>query len=272
MFDTKARRSGYIAISESDKETTHNRRVDIEVVGTLPILAGEFVDRFTKVGVSPIDGTIEVQESVSPDIGSVLNILVDHTTDENGTLIKLNRYKYLGNAISTQYSGLRVDFYYDNDFKDIIVIPELKTFGVEDNVLFYSNDKRTIRGYSIGNGRSMNNAPATATYLPLIDDDTDSIPEPARFIKTKTYTVTCYGLEVNSICNSISRNQSGTENYSEKGAPLQFVEFDLNDILFGADNKVTLNTYNLLQQYHAELKVDYVGKRKIHKIVIPINF
>lgn len=269
--ETREFRVGYIGVSEVDKTTTHNRMVEINIVGTLPILAGEYIDRITRIDAGPIDGVIEVKEMLMPTPEQNYNVLVDLSVGNNGLHNKLDRYVFLGKALSTQYTGLFVDFYYDSDFKDIIAIPELKTFGYDDNVMFYANDKRAIKGYTIGQGAAMGDKPYINITLPLFKDN-DGIERPKRFTKTKTYTVTCYGLEGNSMCNSISREQTGTSNYSEKGAPLQFVEFELNSVLFENSEKLRLNTFNMLQQFHAELKIDYVGKRKIHKIVIPINF
>lgn len=272
MVNSKELRSAYVSVKEDDKENTYNRKVNIAIIGTLPILAGTFIDRVTVLNPTPIDAVNEVHTLQTLSVNDNYNTLVDLTKNDDGVYIKLDRYKFLGKALSTQYSGMYIDFYYDKDFKDIIVIPDLSTLGFGDHATFYENDSRTIRGYSIGDGFSMNNEPTSDLRLPFYINNVTDVPEPNRFTKTRTLTVMAYGLEKNSICNSISRDQSGVTNYSEKGAPLQLVEFELNETLFPDFDKIKFNTYNLIQQSHAELRVDYVGKRNIKKIVVAINF
>lgn len=272
MVYGKELRSAYVSIKENDKENTNNRRVDIAIAATLPILAGTFIDRVTVLNPTPIDAVNEIYTLQTLPADQNYNTLVDLTKNDAGVYIKLDRYKFLGKALSTQYSGMYVDFYYDKDFKDIIVIPDLMSLGYGDHANFYENDVRTIRGYSIGDGFSMNNEPTTDLRLPFYKDNITDVPEPNRLTQTRTLTVMAYGLEKNSICNSISREQSGVSNYSEKGSPLQLVEFELNETLFPDFDKIKFNTYNLIQQSHAELKADYVGKRKIKKIVVALNF
>lgn len=266
-------RKGFIGFKELDPKVDSNRMVDIVISGTLPILAGDVIDKITKSTKLQIDGINCVLENINIDENDNYNVLTE-VINEKIT----DRYKFLGKAISAIYSGLFIDLYYDKKYKDILLLPDLRTFGTGDNIDFYKNNCRTIRGYSVGYGISFNDSVSTSFTLPLKNQCNDGIDEPNRLNKTRTILVSLYGLESNSIAtNTYIEKLSGTDGYfnhginTEKGAPIQLVELELNSIVFN-NPETKVNAYNLLQQSHAELKVDYVGKRKISKIVIPISF
>ena len=137
--DSKEHRVGYIGEKESNLIPTNNRMIDIVISGSLPILAGDVIDKVTKVGASQIDGVNCFVENVIENDNH--NILIEVINDE-----VTDRYKFLGKANSAIYSGLFIDLYYDKKYKDIIIIPDLRTFGTGDNAIFYNNDRRTIKG------------------------------------------------------------------------------------------------------------------------------
>jgi hypothetical protein len=271
--DNKELRRGFIGNKETDPTPTNNRMLDIIISGSLPILAGEVIDRVTKLTASPIDGVncfVENTNINEDDNYNVLTEVIDGAVTD--------RFKFLGKANSAIYSGLFIDLYYDKKYKDIIIIPDLRTFGIGENSDFYANDRRTVRGYSVGYGIQFNDMASTSFIFPLNLQDNDGIEEPNRLNKTRSTLVSLYGLESNSITsNTYIEKLSGPDGYfnhgvnTEKGAPIQLVELESNSIVF-TDPETKVNTYNLLQQSHAELKVDFVGKRKISKIVIPISF
>lgn len=269
--DSKEHRVGYIGEKESNLIPTNNRMVDIAIFGSLPILAGDVIDKVTKVGASQIDGVnCFVENVIENDNHNILiEVIDDKVTD---------RYKFLGKANSAIYSGLFVDLYYDKKYKDIIIIPDLRTFGTGDNATFYNNDRRTIRGHSVGYGVKFNDDVTKSFSFPLNKTDNDGIDEPNRLTKIRSILVSLYGLENNSIASiTYIEKISGLDGYfnhgvsSEKGAPIQLLELELNSVIFN-NPETKVNTYNLIQQNHAELRVDYVGKQKISKIVIPISF
>ena len=269
--DSKEHRVGYIGEKESNLIPTNNRMVDIAISGSLPILAGDVIDKVTKVGASQIDGVnCFVENVIENDNHNILIEVIDGKVTD--------RYKFLGKANSAIYSGLFVDLYYDKKYKDIIIIPDLRTFGTGDNATFYNNDRRTIRGYSVGYGVKFNDDVTKSFSFPLNKTDNDGIDEPNRLTKIRSILVSLYGLENNSMASiTYIEKISGLDGYfnhgvsSEKGAPIQLLELELNSVIFN-NPETKVNTYNLIQQNHAELRVDYVGKQKISKIVIPISF
>lgn len=271
--DSKELRRGFIGLKETDPTILDNRMLDIIVSSSLPILAGEVIDRVTKSTASTIDGVNCFVENINiaeEDNYNVLTEVIDG--------VATNRFKFLGKANSAIYSGLFIDLYYDKKYSDILIIPDLRTFGTGTNTDFYANNRRTIRGYSVGYGIQFNEMAGTSFTFPLNLQDNDGIEEPNRLNKTRSTLVSLYGLEINSIStNTYIEKLSGPDGYfnqgvnTEKGAPIQLVELELNSIVFN-NAEIKVNTYNLLQQNHAELKVDFVGKRKISKIVIPISF
>ena len=269
--DNKELRVGYIGEKESNPIPTNNRMIDIVVSGSLPILAGNIINRITRVGAAQIDGiNCFVENMVEDDNQNILIEVLDGVVTD--------RYKFLGRANSAIYSGLFVDLYYDKKYKDILIIPDLRTFGTGENAGFYTNDRRTVRGYSVGYGIQFNDSATNSFLFPLNLSDNDGIDEPNKLTKIRSILVSLYGLENNSIAsNTYIEKLSGPDGYfnhgvnSEKGAPVQLLELELNTVVF--DNPETkVNTYNLIQQNHAELRVDFVGKQKISKIVIPISF
>lgn len=269
--DSKEHRVGYIGEKESNLIPTNNRMVDIAIFGSLPILAGDMIDKVTKVGASQIDGVnCFVENVIESDNHNILIEVIDNKVTD--------RYKFLGKANSAIYSGLFVDLYYDKKYRDIIIIPDLRTFGTGDNATFYNNDRRTIRGYSVGYGVKFNDDVSKSFSFPLNMTDNDGIDEPNKLTKIRSILVSLYGLENNSMASlTYIEKISGLDGYfnhgvsSEKGAPIQLLELELNSAVFN-NPETKVNTYNLIQQNHAELRVDFVGKQKISKIVIPISF
>lgn len=271
MDNSKSLRHGLIVNNELEK-VDNERRVSIRVLGTLPMLAGTFVDRVTGVDGS-LYGELDtistttpiVEDSSDPTtIGEVgvKNLLIDKDDE--------NRFVFLGQATST-VSKLLVDIYYDNSFNDILVIPELSSLGTDDYVDFYSRSTVTLNAYSVGNGERTDK-PLKDIVMPIVLNDLDGINEPKRFTETKTVLTSAFGLENNSMLSNfvLFDSDSKWRATSEKGVPIQLIALEENTILY--DTVKAMNTYNVVQQFHDRLRIDGVGKHIISKIVFPLNF
>jgi len=258
--------------NEDDKEC-NNRRVAINIIGTLPILAGTFMDR-----ISGDDGaSYGLIDSITTDTPhgkkDNKNFLYDDEKDTDGNLVNPDRYVFLGNAQS-MVSKLFASIYYDALFNDIIVIPDIYSLGIEDeNIDFYKDNEMTLNAYSVGRGQ-FKDRPFKELTIPIDQIDSDGMPQPDKFDKTKTLLVTTYGLAINSLCTSNTTvvNDGGETSYigADKVVPLQYIQFPDNSDIY--DEVPPLNTHNLIQQTHAGLSVDFVGKRLITKMMIPLNF
>jgi len=257
-------------LNNEDDKVDNNRTVAIKVLGTSPIVAGVYVDRITGKNGSDY-GTLSTISTNTPRLDKDhKNFLFDDTKDEEGNLKYPDRFKYLGVAQSI-ISKLYVTIYYDNLFKDILIIPDMETLGTDDvGIDFYENNTITLVAYSVGRG-DFKERPEKSIMQPLYVDNTDGIPEPDKFDKTTTLLVSTFGLSINSTLSSrfITLDDNNTVS-SEKGVPLQYIQLPNNDDIFEDGTLVATN--NMIQQFHDGLCIDYVGMKKIEKIVIPIVF
>lgn len=255
MEDRIDLRSALVVPHEGSNDVSNKLTVQIEVKHSLPILAGELTD-------SIIDSSNVMKESVynTPPLNDPFTVLFD-TVDEN-------RYKFLGKAISV-ISKLKVDIYLDAKYGDILIIPELLTFGTGDNLKLYKNQNRIISGYSVGHPNVAGSLYRDTT-LPLDTDARSSIIDVNRFTTVKTVLNSTYGLERNSMYSSLSHRDAISSSKTERGSLLQFLVFEDNTTLF--TETVKLNVCTLLQEKHGNVVVDPVGKHEINKIVIPLNF
>ena len=261
-------------LNNEDDKKDNNRIVAIKVIGTAPILAGTYIERIT--GNSGSDyGTIDTKDTTTPKLDKQhTNFLYDDTEDEDGNIKYPDRYKYLGIAQSI-ITKLFVTIYYDNLFKDILIIPDMDSLGTDDaGIDFYANNTMTLQAYTVGRG-DFKEKPFKEIVNPLIDNDVDGIPEPDKFDKTTTILASTHGLAINSTCSGRTLilnkgDDNETRIGNTKASPLQYIQFPDNDDIFEDGTLVATN--NMIQQFHDELSIDFVGKKLINKIVIPINF
>ncbi len=254
---SKLIREAYLGNNEEEK-LKNNRRVVIEVIGTLPILVGDYID---KLLVTDADiGVIDSVETATPAAADNYNVLVDINNDD--------RYLYLGSSKSL-ITKIMTHIYYDNKHTDILVMPDTVMMGSGDNDKLYVNNTMTLQAYNVS-VTDIKNKPNGDIVCPVNIDIIDSIPLPNRFSKTTTVLASTFGLENNSMYNSNRSTVNGKTITLAGGLPTQYIIFEDNETIF--DEVKALSVCNMTQQIHGTLNIDPVGKHKTARIVIPLNF
>ena len=261
-MDTISTREAYVAINETMSET-YNRKITINLHGLLPnVIIPNFV---------PIFGDIpHIEKKTYNGNTTNNNILIE--IDEKGN--STDRFKYIATAISP-ITDQKAEFYYDDTYKDIIVIPDLDSLGTGDTVTLYSNRNVSIDGYKIL-GQGNYNQYSTQLTLPTITNIEDSSnfilsDKPNKINTTNTYLLYIDGLQPNSKINQLGHTyQNGDVGYNMYRVPIILVDLGKVSDIFG--KQIRIPTFNTLYKGLNQHVLDYLGCIDSDRLIIPLSF
>lgn len=256
-MDTISTREAYVAKNENSNKT-YNRRVTVKLHGVLPNM------------IVPDLSTISYIEKKTGTATNNKNTLLE--IDENGNAT--DRFKYIATALSP-ITDQKAEFYYDDTYKDIIVIPDLDSLGAGDTATLYSNRNVSIDGYKVL-GQGNYNQYSTQLTLPTITDREDSgnfllSDKPNKINTTNTYLLYIDGLQPNSKINQLGHTyQNGDIGYNMYRVPIILVDLGKVSDIFG--KQIRIPTFNTLYKGLNQHVLDYLGCIDSDRLIIPLSF
>jgi len=245
----------FTVLSDEDTLVDNNRTVHIEVKGTSPIVGGYVANKSIDIDyIKNVDNT-------TPTTAENKNFLVDKND--------LSRLTYIGDAISL-ISNRMLSIYYDAKYKDILLINDVKSIGIDNDISFYENNVAILTAYAVGNG-AMQNYPHKEIVLPLMKEDKQGIENPGRTSSITTTITSVTGLAGNSMVHTTYTDIPGTyvSLASKHLLPMQFITLTTSAI---SDVNYDVPAYNILNQFFSGDVIEYVNRRHLDRIIIPIMF
>ena len=166
---------------------------------------------------------------------------------------------------------MKVSFYYDGKFNDILVVPDLSLIGVEADIPGVITGNIPLSGYRIGTNHIDASIPGTVTSTVNATSAT-TLPACKALVSTTTLMIGLPGFDRSSPYNGVEDNRTGPLNVTRgKYLPAQYVSLgSLDDITVDPGYKAS--TFRVIQTGVNTGMLLYAGKVNAAKVLIPLNF
>jgi hypothetical protein len=256
-MNTSKLRTANLALSENKKNPANSGevtkiKINIDIIGTIPMITmtDDLVNHAT------------ITEAINPATPLLLdnnNTIVDvGYANEHG----VDRFTY----ITTTHSAItnnQVRMYYDAEFKDIIIIPEISFI---DNTI--DNTVYQLRGYRVGGGCPVDDisndlmVPSSETFeLPLTNSNISNVSKHMRLHGVARESSNIYYKELTS----------GDTIVNKKLATVAMIHLGSGDELF-VDQNVRIPMYTVQQTTMDRYSLKFLNNIKPTSIYIPLNF
>jgi len=235
----------YVGIGNNeDEKVSTGKMVRLEIVATIPILV------MTDSVVS--SATIRKQDYAPPELVDIKNALIDTVyKDEHG----VERFIFI-TATTKAITGRSLRLYYDRAEKDIIIVPDLETLGINAN---YGKGVYDIPGV-LRLGGSGSNSEASLNNT-INNSDRVEITPTKENIASSTHTIVGKGIVRSNAVKMIINRNFLDEKFEAMSNDTQIGELlSLGKIRDLLDGGVELPVYRTFQANHSEYSTLYLGE------------
>lgn len=199
--NTLTLRTGVIANNNTQSVRVLTKKtISIEIESALPLLTipSTFIEK-TKINE-------KVSEPIV-NLATLVNKLVDYEVNESEEKVLVERYIFISTIVSP-ITGNQMSLYYDKEFKDIILIPNLETID-EGNIVGGAVEFK-LKGFAVTVNQSVDHDNEISKY-PYTLENNVQLPEANENIVTTTSTCILKGAGGYDNDNGVSRYVSGIE-------------------------------------------------------------
>jgi len=262
--ETIEKRVAYLGDIYGTKDVANKRVVNLWVTHTLPI-----IDTTPELIT---DRTLSTNPGAAVDTTKFPNVLVgitktlDATTGDVTIGTDTARFTFIASVKSTFNNAVQI--YYDNKFKDIIIIPDTSLLGSGSTTDAHANQEFTLRCYRVGGGMNIDNTGGDLVMPP----NAEGVPLP---VCNENIAINNDLLMLDGM-NRVPGSQPTTTSINNvwmstgKRTPMTYLTIGDPAILFETVSNVPL--FTMYQVNVDQFAVKYVGNRKPTHIIIPLNF